>query len=52
MTGLDAKGVEVLRREVRAEADRGAVVVVVTHDEGFAAAGDVRIVLERGKIRT
>jgi heme exporter protein A len=50
-TGLDAKGVEVLRREVRAEAERGAVVVVVTHDEAFAADGDARVVLERGRIK-
>jgi ABC-type polar amino acid transport system ATPase subunit len=37
---------------VRAEAERGAVVVVITHDEVFArAAGDVRVVLDRGRIR-
>ncbi|MDB5219726.1 MAG: hypothetical protein JWO86_7653, partial [Myxococcaceae bacterium] len=35
-----------------AEAERGAVVVVITHDEVFAkAAGDVRVVLDRGRIR-
>ncbi len=48
-TGLDAAGVERLREVIRAEADGGAVVVVVTHDETFAAAGDARILLERGR---
>ncbi len=50
-TGLDAGGVEVLREVVRAEAKRGAIVLVVTHDAAFAnAAGDAQLVLERGKI--
>jgi heme ABC exporter ATP-binding subunit CcmA len=51
-TGLDARSVESLQAVVRAEAARGAVVVVITHDEVFAkAAGDVRVVLERGRIK-
>jgi heme exporter protein A len=51
-TGLDAESVERLRAVVRAEAERGAVVVVITHDEGFAReAGDVRVVLDRGRIK-
>jgi ABC-type multidrug transport system ATPase subunit len=51
-TGLDAEGVLRLREVVRAEALAGAVVIVVTHDEGFARdAGDVRVALERGRIR-
>jgi ABC-type multidrug transport system ATPase subunit len=50
-TGLDVAGVKRLREVVRSEAERGAVVVVVTHDEGFAEAGDARIVLERGKVK-
>lgn len=51
-TGLDAESVEGLRVVVRAEAARGAVVVVITHDEGFAeATGDVRVVLDRGRIK-
>jgi heme exporter protein A len=51
-TGLDAESVEGLRAVVRAEADRGAVVVVITHDEGFAEkAGDVRVVLDRGRVK-
>jgi heme exporter protein A len=50
-TGLDAKSVDGLREVVRAEAKRGAVVVVITHDEVFAkAAGDVRVLLDRGRI--
>lgn len=51
-TGLDAKAVARLLVLVRSEAERGAVVLVVTHDEGFAAdCGDVRVVLDRGRIR-
>ncbi|MBX3185917.1 MAG: ABC transporter ATP-binding protein [Labilithrix sp.] len=51
-TGLDAKSVEGLRAVVRAEAERGAVVIVVTHDASFAdAAGDARIALDRGRIQ-
>jgi heme ABC exporter ATP-binding subunit CcmA len=50
-TGLDAAGVEILRAIVREEADRGAAVVVVTHDEPFVrAAGDLRVVLEKGRV--
>ena len=51
-TGLDSKGVDSLQQVVRAEAERGAVVVVITHDEVFAkAAGDVRVVLDRGRLK-
>jgi heme ABC exporter ATP-binding subunit CcmA len=50
-TGLDAAGVEILRAIVREEAQRGAAVVVVTHDEPFVrAAGDLRLVLEKGRV--
>lgn len=49
-TGLDSQSVERLAKVVRAEADRGAVVLVVTHDADFAKAGDVRVVLDRGKV--
>jgi heme ABC exporter ATP-binding subunit CcmA len=50
-TGLDAAGVEILRAIVREEAERGAAVVVVTHDEPFVrAAGDLRVVLEKGRV--
>jgi heme exporter protein A len=50
-TGLDAESVDSLREVVRAEAARGAIVVVITHDGGFAeAAGNVRVVLERGRV--
>ncbi|MBS2015517.1 MAG: ABC transporter ATP-binding protein [Deltaproteobacteria bacterium] len=50
-TGLDAASVDRLRGVVKEEAARGAVVVVVTHDDGFASSvGDQRIVLERGRI--
>ncbi len=51
-TGLDKVGVERLLEVVRSEAARGAIVIVVTHDEAFAdAAGDDRIVLEAGRIQ-
>lgn len=51
-TGLDAASVMRLLTVVRAEAARGAVVLVVTHDERFAKeAGDVRIVLDRGRVK-
>jgi heme exporter protein A len=51
-TGLDAESVDGLRAVVRAEAERGAIVVVITHDEGFAAAaGDDRVVLDRGRVK-
>jgi heme exporter protein A len=51
-TGLDKDGVAVLSNVVRAEAKRGAVVIVVTHDESFAkAVGDERLLLERGEVK-
>lgn len=50
-TGLDKVGVETLSAVVREEARRGAVVVVVTHDETFARAiGDEQMVLEAGRV--
>jgi heme exporter protein A len=50
-TGLDKVGVDTLHEVVRAEAKRGAIVIVVTHDEGFAKlVGDERLVLEGGRV--
>lgn len=50
-TGLDPAATSRLREVVRAEADRGAVVLVVTHDLPFAdAIGDDRVTLERGRV--
>ena len=50
-TGLDASTTARLSAVVRAEAARGAVVVVVTHDEVFAReVADVQIALERGRV--
>jgi heme exporter protein A len=50
-TGLDSAGVELLRGIVREEAGRGAAVIVVTHDEPFVrSAGDLRLVLEKGRV--
>jgi heme exporter protein A len=51
-TGLDAKSIDALKVVLREEAAGGAVVVVITHDEVFAtAAGDVRVALDRGRIK-
>jgi ABC-type multidrug transport system ATPase subunit len=51
-TGLDKSGVDVLQGVLAEEAKRGAVVIVVTHDDGFAkAVGHDRLVLERGEVR-
>jgi heme exporter protein A len=50
-TGLDASGTERVRGVVREEAERGAAVVVVTHDREFGAGlgGGQLIELERGR---
>jgi ABC-type multidrug transport system ATPase subunit len=49
-TGLDRAGSDQLADVVRAEARRGAVVVVVTHDAPFAdAVADHNVTLERGR---
>jgi ABC-type multidrug transport system ATPase subunit len=51
-TGLDAESIDALGGVVRAEAERGAVVVVITHDPRFAeTAGTVQVVLERGRVK-
>ncbi len=48
--GLDARATELLRGIVREEATRGAIVVLVTHDPGFAeAVGDETLSLDRGR---
>ncbi len=50
-TGLDRAGVARLVEVVRAEAARGATVIVVSHDEGFAAeVARTRVRLERGRV--
>ena len=49
-TGLDVGGVERVRDVVKAEKDRGAIQVVITHDKEFAdAIADQRIHIVRGK---
>jgi heme exporter protein A len=51
--GLDLASTERLRDVVRAEAARGATVVVVTHDSAFASdVADARVQLERGRLVT
>jgi heme exporter protein A len=50
-TGLDAASVTRLETAVRTEKERGAIVVLVTHDAAFSdAVGDRRIALSRGRI--
>jgi heme exporter protein A len=50
-TGLDERSVAGMTTAVRAEAARGAVVVVVTHDDGFARdVADDELRLERGRV--
>lgn len=50
-TGLDAASVARLGAAVRTEKERGAIVVLVTHDVALAdAIGDRRIVLSRGRV--
>lgn len=52
-TGLDDAGTARLEEAVRAERDRGAVVVLVTHDHELAARlADVRVRLARGRVVT
>jgi heme exporter protein A len=50
-TGLDKTGVETLLQVIQDEAKRGAVVIVVTHDEVFAKTlGAEELVLRGGRI--
>lgn len=50
-TGLDKAGVRRLVEVVRGEVARGATVVVVSHDEAFAAeVAQTRLRLERGRV--
>ncbi|MDH5493776.1 MAG: heme ABC exporter ATP-binding protein CcmA, partial [Myxococcales bacterium] len=50
-TGLDLRAVDRLVEAVGVERERGAILVLVTHDSGLAEAlADVRIRLERGRL--
>lgn len=50
-TGLDAASVARLEAAVKNEKERGAIVVLVTHDAALSeAVGDRRLVLSRGRI--
>lgn len=50
-TGLDARGVAVLRRVMEEELSSGRILVVVTHDgAGLDGLAGERIVLERGRV--
>ena len=50
-TGLDTAGCARLRDVVREEATKGSIVIVVTHDERFAAEVASRTIrLERGRV--
>ena len=51
-TGLDVRGVERLAVAVDAERQRGAIVVLVTHDAGFAERlADRTLRLQRGRVQ-
>ena len=51
-TGLDVRGVERLIKTVEAERERGAIVVLITHDPKLAdRLADARVALERGRVR-
>jgi heme exporter protein A len=51
-TGLDAAATARLERAIDDARARGRVVVVVTHDHAFAArVADVRVTLERGRVK-
>lgn len=51
-TGLDIRGVERLEQAIGEERERGAILVLVTHDREFAKrTGDVHITLERGRVK-
>jgi ABC-type multidrug transport system ATPase subunit len=50
-TGLDKRGVERLIQVMRHERERGAIVVLVTHDAGLATElADRRLLLDRGRL--
>ena len=50
-TGLDLRGVERLVRTVEEERERGAIVVLITHDPKLAdRLADARVGLERGRV--
>jgi len=50
-TGLDASGVKRLVKVVAEEAARGATIIVVSHDEGFAReVAQTSLRLERGRV--
>ncbi len=50
-TGLDARSVAVLEEDIARARSRKRIVVVVTHDAGFAErVADVRVTLERGRV--
>jgi heme exporter protein A len=52
-TGLDEASTRGLEGVARSEAERGAIVVVVTHDPAFAkAVGDRTYELDRGRVVT
>ncbi|HJL18953.1 MAG TPA: heme ABC exporter ATP-binding protein CcmA [Sandaracinaceae bacterium LLY-WYZ-13_1] len=50
-TGLDVRAVERLERAVEAERERGAIVVLITHDSALAdRLAERRVRLRRGKV--
>lgn len=52
-TGLDLHATARLERAIASARARGRIVVLVTHDHAFAArVADVRITMERGRVRS
>ena len=49
-TGLDAESAERIRAVMRAEADRGAAVVAVSHDEAVLALADRVVRMAEGRV--
>ena len=50
-TGLDTEGMERLQQTIRQERERGAIIVLVSHDSSFAGGlADRRIRLQRGRV--
>lgn len=51
-TGLDAAGATLLESVIIEERERGAIVVIVSHDPGLASRLEARyVIVERGRVR-
>ena len=50
-TGLDAAGMTRVMEVIAEEAERGAIVVAVTHDPRLASLGQVRYMMQAGRLK-